>query len=150
MFSTHSMKYFHKKVNILLVYGKFMCENIAYISKFSSNTTEKWDWLVGCVVAKSPWSTAKVMLGLSINLTTLFLGSLKPIKRLTSTQCTIFHSNRLPFLNQRKGENERRKDFLINLNERMLPDRSHELTPSWSPVELASNWATEPGQKNEK
>ena len=25
-----------------------------------------------------------------------------------------------------------------------LPDRSRELTPSWSPVERASNWATEP------
>ena len=26
---------------------------------------------------------------------------------------------------------------MINLNERMLPDRSRELTPSWSPVERA-------------
>ena len=27
----------------------------------------------------------------------------------------------LPFLNQRKGENDRRKYFMINLHERMLP-----------------------------
>ena len=35
---------------------------------------------------------------------------------------------------------------MINLNERMLLDRSRELTPSWSPVERASDWATEPGR----
>ena len=35
---------------------------------------------------------------------------------------------------------------MINLNERMLLDRSRELTPSWSPVERASDWATEPGK----
>ena len=34
--------------------------------------------------------------------------------------------SQLPFLNQRKGENDSRKDFMINLNERMLPDRSRD------------------------
>ena len=28
----------------------------------------------------------------------------------------------MPFLNQQKGENDRRKYFIINLHERMLPD----------------------------
>ena len=65
----------------------------------------------------------KVRLGRSVNLTTLFLGRLKPIKRLTSTQCTFFRNWQLPFMNQWKGENDRRKDFMINLNKRMLPDR---------------------------
>ena len=43
-----------------------------------------------CVVALRPRSTAKVMLGRSVNLTTFFLSRLTPIKRLTSTQCTFF------------------------------------------------------------
>ena len=33
---------------------------------------------------------AKVMSGRSVNLATLFLGSLRPLKRLTSTSCTYF------------------------------------------------------------
>ena len=34
--------------------------------------------------------TSKVMSGRSVNLTTLFLGRLRPPKRLTSTSCTYF------------------------------------------------------------
>ena len=87
--------------------------------------------------------------GTAINLTTHFLGRLRPFNRLTSTQCTFFASNwQLPFLNQRKGENDRRKDFMINLNNRMVPDRSRELAISWSPVEHAFDWATGPGSRN--
>ena len=41
----------------------------------------------------------------------------------------------LPFLNQRKGENDRRKYFMINLYERMLPTSAGvEPATSWSPV----------------
>ena len=41
----------------------------------------------------------------------------------------------LHFLNQRKGENDRRKYFMINLHERMLPTLAGvEPTTSWSPV----------------
>ena len=41
----------------------------------------------------------------------------------------------MPFLNQRKGENDRRKYFMINLHERMLPTSARvEPTTSWSPV----------------
>ena len=41
----------------------------------------------------------------------------------------------LPFLNQRKGENDRRKYFMINLHERMLPTSAGvEPATSWSPV----------------
>ena len=41
----------------------------------------------------------------------------------------------LPFLNQWKGENDRRKYFMINLHERMLPPSAGvEPATSWSPV----------------
>ena len=41
----------------------------------------------------------------------------------------------LPFLNQRKGENDRRKYFMINLHERMLPTSvGAEPATSWSSV----------------
>ena len=41
----------------------------------------------------------------------------------------------LPFLNQRKGENYRRKYFMISLHERMLPTSAGvEPATSWSPV----------------
>ena len=43
-----------------------------------------------CVVVLHPWETATVILGLSVNLTTLFLGRLRPPKGLTSTLCTHF------------------------------------------------------------
>ena len=43
-----------------------------------------------CVVVLRPRYTSKVMSGQSVNLTTLFLGRLRPPKRLTSTSCTYF------------------------------------------------------------
>ena len=44
-------------------------------------------------------------------------------------------SPELPFLNQRKGENDRRKYFMINLYERTLPTSAGvEPATSWSPV----------------
>ena len=43
--------------------------------------------LLFCVVVLRPWYTSKVMSGRSVNLTTLFLGRLRPPKRLTSTSC---------------------------------------------------------------
>ena len=50
----------------------------------------------------------------------------------------------LPFLNHRKGENDRRKYFTINLHERMLPT-SAGLNPRPPGLQSdgASNWATE-------
>ena len=46
----------------------------------------------------------------------------------------------LPFLDQRKGENDRRKYFMINLHERMLPTSAGvKLATSLSPVGRASN-----------
>ena len=45
------------------------------------------------------------------------------------------HILSLPFLNQRKGENDRRKYFMINLHEWMLPTSARvEPATSWSPV----------------
>ena len=43
-----------------------------------------------CIVVLRPRETSKVMSGRSVNLTTLFLGRLRPPKRLTSTSCTYF------------------------------------------------------------
>ena len=50
-----------------------------------------------------------------------------------------------PYLNQLKGGNECRKDFMINLDKRMVLDRRIEHTTSWIPIGQASNWATRPG-----
>ena len=43
-----------------------------------------------CIVVLRPRQTSKVMSGWSVNLTTLFMGRLRPPKRLTSTSCTYF------------------------------------------------------------
>ena len=49
----------------------------------------------------------------------------------------------LPFLNQRNGENNCRKYFMINHYERMLLDPMGIEPTTLSPVRHASNWATE-------
>ena len=46
--------------------------------------------LVVVVVVVALLLTSKVMSGRSVNLTTLFLGRLRPPERLTSTSCTYF------------------------------------------------------------
>ena len=54
----------------------------------------------------------------SVNVTTLLLGRLSP-QRGKPILCTFFARNwQLSFLNQQKGENDRRKYFMINLQER--------------------------------
>ena len=60
-----------------------------------------------------------------------------------------FGRNRqLPFLQQRKGKNECRMYFMINLHERMLPDPAGiEPTNSWSQVRCTSIWATKPSSQ---
>ena len=51
-----------------------------------------------------------------------FTGQALSSKRLTSICANSFTRNlQMPFLNQRKGENDRRKYFMINLHERILP-----------------------------
>ena len=64
-------------------------------------------------------------------------------KRLTSNCAHSFAKNwHLPFLNQKKGENEHRNYFLISLYKRMLLDPAG-IKPSTSPsqVRCASHWA---------
>ena len=69
-----------------------------------------------------------------------------PVNTITvmSSRLDSFDRNwQLPFLNLRKGENDRRKYFMFNLHERMLPDPGGiEPATSLSPVESASDWAT--------
>ena len=52
----------------------------------------------------------------------------------------------MPFLNQQKGENDRRKYFMTSLHERMLPTSAglHPRPPGLQ-LDDASNWATEAG-----
>ena len=80
----------------------------------------------------------------SVYLTT-FTGQTYSSKQLTSICAHSFARNwQLLFLNQQKGENDRRKYFMINLHERKLPTLVVvEPATSWSPVGRSSNWATE-------
>ena len=82
----------------------------------------------------------------SVYLTTLLLGRLSPLSG-KPVLCTFIRQKRqLPFLNQQKGENDRRKYFMINLHERMLPT-SAGLNPRPPRLQLdgAANWATKAG-----
>ena len=74
----------------------------------------------------------------SIYLATRLLGRLSPLILLAVNQYCAHSFARnwqLPFLNQRKRENDRRKYFIINLHERMLSTSAGvEPATSWSPV----------------
>ena len=74
-----------------------------------------------------------------------FPGQASSSKQLTSICAHFFARHwQLPFLNQQKEENDQRKYFMINLYTRMLPDlEGTEPETSWSPVQHASDWATE-------
>ena len=68
----------------------------------------------------------------SASLTTLLLGRLSPLSGLL-VLCTFAKNWQLPFLNQRKWDNDRRKYFMINRHERMLPTgrRSNPQPPDY-------------------
>ena len=69
----------------------------------------------------------------SAYLTTRLLGRLSPLSA-KPVLCTFFRQKLTTAL-QRKEENDRRKYFLINLHERMLPTSAGvEPATSWSPV----------------
>ena len=58
----------------------------------------------------------------SVYLTTHLLGMLSPLKAVNQYCAHSFARNwQLPFLNQWKGKNDRRKYFMINRHVRMLP-----------------------------
>ena len=72
----------------------------------------------------------------SVYLTTHLLVRLSPLGVNQYCAHSFARNGQLPFLNQRKGENGRRKYFMINLHERMLPTSAGvEPATSWSPVE---------------
>ena len=71
----------------------------------------------------------------SVYLTTRLLGRLSPPAVNQYCAHSFARNWQLPFLNQRKGENDRRKYFMISLHERMLPTSAGvEPATSWSPV----------------
>ena len=77
----------------------------------------------------------------SIHLTTRLLGRLSP---LSNQYCAhSFARNwQLPFLNQRKGENDCKKYFMIKSPWKIVADPARVKTAtSWSSVGHASNWA---------
>ena len=79
--------------------------------------------------------------GRSVNLTILLLG-----RRLTSTQCTYIRTFwQLPFSNQWKGKNDRRKDSMINF----LPvaRTGIEHGTSYSSVKHSTDCSTRPFHK---
>ena len=64
--------------------------------------------------------------------------------RLTSTFAHSFARNwQLPFLNQRKEENDRWNYFMINLHEWMLP------ATAWLQVGRAPDWATKADKRSD-
>ena len=84
------------------------------------------------------------MLGQSVYLTTLFLSRLRSLRSYpVLLHIDLPEIDKMSFLNQRYEENDRRKYFMINLYDRMLPDPA-EIKPatSWSPVGCTSHWAT--------
>ena len=71
----------------------------------------------------------------SVYLTTRLLGRLSPLSGYQYCAHSFARNWQLPFFNQRKGENDRRKYFMINLHERMLlTSAGVEPATSWSPV----------------
>ena len=71
----------------------------------------------------------------SVYLTTRLLDRLSPLSGYQYCAHSFARNWQLPFLNQRKGENDRWKYFMINLHERMLPTSAGvEPATSWSPV----------------
>ena len=87
----------------------------------------------------------------SVYLTTRLLGRLSTLSSNQYCAHSFARNWQLPFLNQRKGENDCRKYFTINLHKRMLPTSAGvEPATSWSPVGRASNWATEAGWNGQK
>ena len=87
---------------------------------FSFNLCRLINWFCCCcIVVLRPLLTSKVMSGRSVNLTTLFLGRLRPPKRLTSTSCTYFRQELTTALLEKSGRR----------NESMLPDRVSDPGP---------------------
>ena len=82
----------------------------------------------------------------SVYLTTLLLGGLSPLRVNQCCAHSFARNWQLPFLNQRNGESDRRKYFMINSPWKNVGDLAGvEPTTSWSPVGCASNWATKAG-----
>ena len=83
----------------------------------------------------------------SVYLTTLLLGRLSALSVNQYCAHSFARNWQLPFLNQPKEENDRRKYFMIKSPRKNVADPAgFEPATSWSPVRRASNWATEAGK----
>ena len=82
-------------------------------------------WLACCFTSQS---TAMVMLGRSVHLTTLFLGKLDQAVYQYFVQILSVVTDNNPYLISRREENSRRNYFMINLQESMGPcqDRTRD------------------------
>ena len=83
----------------------------------------------------------------SVYLTTLFTGQAKSSKRFKPVLCTFFRQKQMPFLNQRKGENGRRKYFMNKSPWKNVADPlgypqppDHQLDPHPTRATEASRW----------
>ena len=75
---------------IIFLFSRKPEKNLGFSSKFRKGlVTLNTGWLVG-FVALRPKSTAMVIVGRSVHLTTLFPGQAQLSKRLTSNLCTYF------------------------------------------------------------
>ena len=77
---------------------------------------------IDCVEVLRPSESITVISSLLVYLTTLFLDRLSPLSSQPVSVHIFVRNWQLPFSNQRKGANDRRQYFMINLHERMLPD----------------------------
>ena len=75
---------------LLMAFGTAFYAIIPIHVKYLESAGERTNSGCCCFVILRPRLTAEVMSGRSVNLTTLFLGRLRPPKRLTGTSCTYF------------------------------------------------------------
>ena len=83
----------------------------------------------------------------SVYQTTCLLGRLSPLSGYQYCAHSFARNLQLPFLNQRKGENDRRKYFMIKSPWKNVANLSGGWTPRPPGLQLdgTSNWATEAG-----
>ena len=144
----------HFDLIFILLLVKWDCSKISTEFEFCPDRTTWLRVTCPCAYRKTVATTCLGHLITSLPQTCLFvLRFYGPVERGQFTQPHVYWAGlvlyavnqycahsfarnwQLAFLNQRKGENDRRKYFMINLHERMLPTSAGvEPATSWSPV----------------